>query len=905
MTVIENPRAARYGSDFRRSLDSQFRQYLTRQEARFDASERLSIDLHCHDHNSDVPDELWGRILGLPETWLKTGKLVKCLRANGSDVITITNHNNARSCWELLDKGEDVLVGCEFTCYFPEYELYCHVLTYGFTPEQEVILQRKRQNIYEFLRYVHLENIPVILPHPLYFYAANKKIDLTLFEKLALMFQRFEVLNGQRDLWQSVLTLNWAEGLTAQKMSDWSRKHKIDPAEFGVDIEAPKVLTGGSDDHMGIFAGQCGTRLWVPNLQQRLQTEKPSELALEAIRAGHMSPFGHVGENQKLNIALLDYFAQIATRIEDPGLLRILLHRGETRDKVACFEISNLLLELQKRKHSRKFFEFVHDALQGRKPNKMLKWGVSRKYHFCIDHLERIADSRRSSPEEFVETVNTAISEIFDELNSVVVRRIGESGLITDEHLEARFSTEELTRNLEIPSQISALFMGGSSRYKTEQGRKLHQLIDSLSFPLLISMVLAGATLTSTRVLYQNRHFLNQFATRIGQNHHACRALHLTDTLFDRNGVSNSLTAKLNHCREHDLPIDFLVCHETEEEAAHLKVVRPIAGFTLPDSGGQRIRIPNLMEVARAFYEGGYDRIVCSTEGPMVLVALYLKHMFNVPCYFFMHTDWIEYIKRTTNATRHERDRVRRMLRLLYSQFDGVFVLNTEHRNWLIGYEMQLEAERIHITAHQAPQVLSGIQPVDKRTLFPDATSATPVLFIASRLSREKGLFDLPEVLRRCRESLPDLRLVIAGSGPAEEELREALPDAHFTGWINREQLGALYAGLDLFVFPSRFDTFGNVLLESFAHGMPAVAYNCKGPADIIEAGRSGFLAEDIEDMAAQIVAYFQSPLVMTQMRQGALQRAADYSPEQIMSRYLTDLGLPSHSGQREHRIVA
>ena len=71
---------------------------------------------------------------------------------------------------------------------------------------------------------------------------------------------------------------------------------------------------------MGIFAGQCGSYLYVPNLQEKLKDYEPSELALEAIREGHVAPFGHVAENQKLNIALLDYFSQVATKIHDPGM---------------------------------------------------------------------------------------------------------------------------------------------------------------------------------------------------------------------------------------------------------------------------------------------------------------------------------------------------------------------------------------------------------------------------------------------------------------------------------------------------------------------------------------------------------------------------------------------------------
>ncbi len=876
---------------FRRALSIEFNQYLLDQGDRYPPSECLAVDLHCHDHNSDIPDELWGRILGLPETWLKTKDLVKCLKHHGSDVFTITNHNNARSCWQLLDKGQDVLVGAEFTCHFPEYELFSHVLTYGFTPEQEPVLNRKRQDIYEFLRYTAEHDIPVVLPHPLYFYTRNQHIDLALFEKLAVMFQRFEVLNGQRDLWQSTLTLNWVQGLTPDKIRHYARKHGLDPADFGVDPERPKVLTGGSDDHMGVFAGQCGSYLHVPDLAHRLQGTKPSELALEALRKGTLVPFGHVGENQKLNIALLDYFAQIATHIEDPGLLRILLHRGETRDKVACFAIANLLLELQKHKHSKRFFNFMHDALNGRKPNKMLRWKVSKDYRFCIEYLERIADSKKGSPEEFVATVNHAIGELFNELNRLIVKRIRKTSFVAPGNVIENFSTEDLARKFEVPSQVTALFTGGGR--KTDMSNlNVNRLFDNLSFPVLISLVLTGATLASTRLLYQNREFLNRFAASIGRNHHARRALHLTDTLRDRNGVSNSLSGKLAYVQRHDLPLDMLVCHDTIEPEAHLHVVPPLATFVLPEASQQEIRFPDLMAIARIFYDEGYDRIVCSTEGPMVLVALFLKYMFNVPCHFVMHTDWIDYVRYTSNASKHERDRIRRLLRLLYGQFDGVFVLNTEHRDWLTGHEMQLDPARVRLTAHHAAPRLRGIKPIDKRELFPDAGENTPVLFIACRLSAEKGVFDLPEVLRLARQALPDLQIVIAGTGPAEAELRELLPDAHFTGWIDKQRLTALYLGLDLFVFPSRFDTFGNVILESFTHGMPVIAYDCKGPRDIIQHGVNGFLVPDAAHMARRIVAFFRRPEERAGMRRRAVARAGEYRDDLIMGRFLADLGL-------------
>jgi glycosyltransferase involved in cell wall biosynthesis len=178
-------------------------------------------------------------------------------------------------------------------------------------------------------------------------------------------------------------------------------------------------------------------------------------------------------------------------------------------------------------------------------------------------------------------------------------------------------------------------------------------------------------------------------------------------------------------------------------------------------------------------------------------------------------------------------------------------------------------------------------------------------LFIACRLSAEKGIFDLPEIVALAKKSLPDLKLVIAGSGPAEEELKLELPDALFLGWVDRQMLASVYAGMDLFVFPSRFDTFGNVLLEAFAYGMPAVAYDCKGPRDIIEHNVNGYLAGDTHEMAALIISHFRNSEARHAMRVAARLRAAYYSPDRIMTQYVEDLGLPAPVCILEHRSAA
>src|SRR5262249_21392882 len=118
-----------------------------------------------------------------------------------------------------------------------------------------------------------------------------------------------------------------------------------------------------------------------------------------------------------------------------------------------------------------------------------------------------------------------------------------------------------------------------------------------------------------------------------------------------------SLSGKLEEIQRLDLPVDFLICDSRFEEEPHLRIVRPLVTFSVSQFGEQEFRIPDPLEIAAIFYRGGYDRIVCSTEGPMAFVALLLRFMFNAPSYFFMHTDWIDFARHMTDLDHHERDR--------------------------------------------------------------------------------------------------------------------------------------------------------------------------------------------------------------------------------------------------------
>ncbi|MBK7028908.1 MAG: hypothetical protein IPH45_06755 [Bacteroidales bacterium] len=239
-------------NQFNQTLASELTLFLESEQFIFPKHEEVHIDLHCHDYNSNIPDELLGRILNVPETWLPTDKLIQSLARNGSDAFTITNHNNARSCFELLDKGLDVLVGAEFSCTVPDFDTGIHVLTYGFSSDQELKLNKLRKNLYSFLEYTAAENIPTTWAHPLYYYKSSGSPPLVFFDKLALLFERFEVLNGQRDTWQNLLVKHWIDTLNEDKLQKLSQSFGINPEQYCRN-PIKKSYSGGSDSHMGIF----------------------------------------------------------------------------------------------------------------------------------------------------------------------------------------------------------------------------------------------------------------------------------------------------------------------------------------------------------------------------------------------------------------------------------------------------------------------------------------------------------------------------------------------------------------------------------------------------------------------------------------------------------------------------
>ena len=159
------------------------------------------------------------------------------------------------------------------------------------------------------------------------------------------------------------------------------------------------------------------------------------------------------------------------------------------------------------------------------------------------------------------------------------------------------------------------------------------------------------------------------------------------------------------------------------------------------------------------------------------------------------------------------------------------------------------------------------------------------VLGYVGRLSVEKNVALLPEVQRALHAGgFTQMRFQIIGQGSEEADLRRDLPGAAFPGVLRGEALAEAYANLDLFVFPSETDTFGNVVLEALSSGVPAVVTRGGGPKFIVRNGETGTVT-DPAYFGPAIADLLQAPERLHAMRAAARQSALTCSWDTVFER--------------------
>jgi glycosyltransferase involved in cell wall biosynthesis len=127
------------------------------------------------------------------------------------------------------------------------------------------------------------------------------------------------------------------------------------------------------------------------------------------------------------------------------------------------------------------------------------------------------------------------------------------------------------------------------------------------------------------------------------------------------------------------------------------------------------------------------------------------------------------------------------------------------------------------------------------------------------------------------------------GDGPERPFLQRSLPNAEFTGYLQGEELAKAYSQIDILVFPSLTDTFGNVVLEAMASGAVPVVLNAPGPRDFVESGLNAFVSSDVEEMRQHIQLLMSDPHLRQTMAENAVHFAQSRDWDAVFDRLVDD----------------
>ncbi len=151
------------------------------------------------------------------------------------------------------------------------------------------------------------------------------------------------------------------------------------------------------------------------------------------------------------------------------------------------------------------------------------------------------------------------------------------------------------------------------------------------------------------------------------------------------------------------------------------------------------------------------------------------------------------------------------------------------------------------------------------------------------RLRPEKNLRLLAKLERKLlEEGKQSFKFVIVGEGSERKWLEENMKTAEFTGFLEGEALAQAYANLDVFLFPSETDTFGNVVQEASASGVPAVVTDKGGPKFLVRHGETGFIAKDEDEFISFAIKLIENPQVLSEMKKAARKFALSRSWESV-----------------------
>ena len=303
-------------------------------------------------------------------------------------------------------------------------------------------------------------------------------------------------------------------------------------------------------------------------------------------------------------------------------------------------------------------------------------------------------------------------------------------------------------------------------------------------------------------------------------------------------------------------------------------------GASLPRYPGLRFGLPAGRMLRKRWNRLRPDAIYVATEGPLGWSAMRAAQQLELPAATGFHTRFDTYAAHygvgfLTNA-------VRGYLRRFHNRGGATLVPTEALRQEL--RDMGVINARILRRAVDTKQFHPSHRDVALRTQW-GVEGHAPAMLYVGRIAAEKNLDLAVRAFRALQQEVPEARYVWVGDGPERAALQAAHPDFIFAGMQRGESLARHVASADLFVFPSLSETFGNVILEALAAGVPVVAYREGAAREHMTDGHNGYVIESGDEAAfiQAAVTLGSNPSLIRHMGRAAHASVASLSPESVI----------------------
>ena len=348
--------------------------------------------------------------------------------------------------------------------------------------------------------------------------------------------------------------------------------------------------------------------------------------------------------------------------------------------------------------------------------------------------------------------------------------------------------------------------------------------------------------------------------------------------LADGIGSPHGVTRTIQEIRHRGVPGYEIEVVGTDPEVD--RRLPAVAELDVPFYPGLRIGVPSLPVAVQALTDAAFDVIHVCSPGPAGIAGVLLARALRLPLIGSYHTELTAYAE-----LRSGRPQVADAMGLAVAAFYNACDL-------VLSPSPASDAALAEIGVPES-RVMRWDRGVDTKRFDPGlrdpellGSDHLNVLY-AGRITREKGADLMAAAFLQARRHDPRLRLVLAGSGPEQGWLAEQLGEAAlFLGWLEGPELARAYASADIFLFPSRTDTFGQVILEAQASGLPVLAVAEGGPLALVRDGHTGLLREaDEHALARGLVELAGAPMLRERLATAALSTVRGRTWESALER--------------------